>query len=70
MGRSNQLTSGGGVFHLTHRCHNRAFLLRFACDRDAYRAMLREQLQFGEITFTPRWWREGSAYGVAFAMWS
>jgi len=33
------------VFHLTHRCHNRAFLLKFACDRNAYRAKLREHLQ-------------------------
>ena len=30
--------------HPTHRCHNRAFLLMFARDRDAYRAKLREQL--------------------------
>lgn len=26
MGRANQLNSGGGIFHVTHRCHNRAFL--------------------------------------------
>lgn len=32
------------MFHLTHRCHNRAFLLRFAQDRNAYRAKLREHL--------------------------
>jgi hypothetical protein len=24
------------MFHLTHRCHNRAFLLKFAWDRDIY----------------------------------
>ncbi len=35
------------MFHLTHRCHNRAFLLKFACDRDAYRAKMREHL--GEL---------------------
>ena len=39
----------GGVFHLTHRCHNRAFLLRFARDREAYRAKLREQLAHFEV---------------------
>ena len=39
----------GGVFHLTHRCHNRAFLLKFARDRDAYRAKLREQLARFEV---------------------
>ena len=44
MGRANQLAATGGIFHVTHRCHNRAFLLKFACDRDAYREMLREQL--------------------------
>ena len=35
----------GGIFHLTHRCHNRSFLLKFARDRDAYRAKLREHLK-------------------------
>ena len=44
MGRANLLAKGGGIFHVTHRCHNRAFLLKFACDRDSYRAILREQL--------------------------
>jgi hypothetical protein len=27
----------GGIYPITHRCHNREFLLRFARDRDAYR---------------------------------
>ena len=36
--RANRLRVAGGVFHLTHRCHNRAFLLKFARDRDAYRS--------------------------------
>ena len=44
MPRGNQLRGEGGVFHLTHRCHNRAFLLKFARDRNAYRARLREHL--------------------------
>ena len=39
----------GEIFHLTHRCHNRAFLLKFARDRDAYRAKLREHLQRFEL---------------------
>ena len=34
---------------MTHRCHNRAFLLKFARDRDAYRAILREQLDNFEV---------------------
>jgi len=48
MGRASQLTKAGGIFHVTHRCHNRAFLLKFASDRDTYREMLREKVhQFG-----------------------
>jgi REP-associated tyrosine transposase len=44
MGRANLLSRGAGIFHVTHRCQNRAFLLKFARDRDTYRAMLPEQL--------------------------
>jgi putative transposase len=39
------LRGDGGIFHLTHRCHNRAFLLKFACDRDAHRAKVREHVR-------------------------
>jgi len=34
---------------VTHRCHNRDFLLRFACDRDEYRARLRDHLADFEV---------------------
>ena len=47
MTRANRLRGlrgDGGVFHLTHRCHNQAFLLKFARDRDDYRAKVREKL--------------------------
>jgi putative transposase len=48
MARANRLTGHGGIFHVTHRCHNRDFLLKFAVDRDGYRAKLREHLpEFG-----------------------
>lgn len=43
------MPGGGGVFHLTQRCHNRAFLLKFARDRDSYRAKLREDLKKHEL---------------------
>ena len=49
MRRANQFNHGGGIFHVTHRCHNRAFLLKFARDRDAYREMLRRQLEQFEV---------------------
>ena len=48
MARANRVRGGGsdgGIFHITHRCHNRAFLLRFARDRDAYREKLREHVK-------------------------
>jgi putative transposase len=53
MARANRLGGvggDGGVFHLTHRCHNRAFLLKFARDRDAYRAMVREHLKCFDVS--------------------
>jgi putative transposase len=45
MPRANRYTLTGRVCHVTHRCHNQAFLLRFARDRDAYRTRLREALK-------------------------
>lgn len=41
MPRADRYMMAGYNYHLTHRCHNRAFLLRFARDRDAYREWLR-----------------------------
>ena len=50
MVRANRLRVAGGVFHLTHRCHNGAYLLKFARDRDAYRAKVREHLRQFDIS--------------------
>lgn len=44
MGRFNRLHVEAGIFHITHRCHNKAYLLKFAKDRHAYRRILREGL--------------------------
>jgi len=41
MPRANRYILPGYLYHLTHRCHNRSFLLRFAVDRNAYRRRLR-----------------------------
>ncbi len=41
MPRANRYILPGYLYHLTHRCHNRSFLLRFAVDRNAYRCRLR-----------------------------
>ena len=40
--RANRYILPGYIYHLTHRCHDRTFLLRFAKDRDRYRQRLRE----------------------------
>lgn len=45
MPRANRYITAGRTYHVTHRCHNGAYLLRFAKDRDRYRRLLREQLK-------------------------
>jgi REP-associated tyrosine transposase len=42
MPRANRYVVPGHIYHLTHRCHDRQFLLRFAKDRNGYRRRLRE----------------------------
>jgi len=41
MPRASRYLREGCTFHLTHRCHNRRFLLKFARDRDVCREWLR-----------------------------
>jgi len=42
--RGNRYIADGLVYHLTHRCHDRSFLLKFAKDRKEYKARLRDAL--------------------------
>jgi putative transposase len=49
MARANRLSGHGGIFHVTHRCQNRDFLLKFARDREGYRAKLRQYLAEFEV---------------------
>jgi putative transposase len=42
MPRASEYLLEGYTYHLTHRCHDRRFLLRFAKDRNAYRKWLLE----------------------------
>ncbi len=42
MPRANRCFLPGHVWHITHRCHNRAFLLALAVDRDLWRRWLYE----------------------------
>lgn len=41
MPRASRYLVEGYTYHLTHRCHDRRFLLKFAQERDAYREWLR-----------------------------
>ena len=45
MPRSNRYILPGCIYHVTHRCHDRRFLLRFGLDRTEYRERLRRALQ-------------------------
>ena len=44
MPRANRYILPGVAYHLTHRCHDRSFLLKHGVDRTFYRQMLRERL--------------------------
>jgi len=44
MPRANRYILPGVAYHLTHRCHDRSFLLKHGVDRSLYRKMLRERL--------------------------
>lgn len=45
MPRANRYVVPGNVYHLTHRCHDREFLFKFARDRDSYRQLLWRSLR-------------------------
>src|SRR5512145_915354 len=48
MPRANRHFLAGHVWHITHRCHERAFLLKFARDRDRYlRWLFEAKKRFG-----------------------
>ncbi|MBU0679163.1 MAG: transposase [Verrucomicrobia bacterium] len=40
----------GYTYRVTHRCHDRSFLFRFARDRDTYRKMLRARLASFDVS--------------------
>jgi len=42
MPRANRISLPGHVWHISHRCHHRQFLLTFACDRKCWRRWLFE----------------------------
>lgn len=42
MPRANRVSCPGLIWHITHRCHKKEFLLKFACDRRRWRHWLFE----------------------------
>lgn len=50
MPRANRYFVENQVYHLTHRCHDRLFLLKFVRDRDVYRYWLREGARRFEVS--------------------
>jgi len=40
MPRANRYILPGHIYHITHRCHDRQFLFKFAKDRNGYRQRL------------------------------
>ena len=42
MPRANRYILPQQIYHITHRCHDRSYLLRFSKDRNVYREWLRE----------------------------
>jgi hypothetical protein len=48
MPRANRHFLSGYVWHITHRCHQKQFLLKFACDRRRYlRWLFEAKKRFG-----------------------
>jgi len=50
MPRANRYILAGYIYHLTHRCHDRRFLLKFAKDRDGYRKRLRQAVEKHQLS--------------------
>lgn len=50
MPRANRYIQPGCLYHLTHRCHDRTFLFRFAQTRDEYRRRLRSAMREFQVS--------------------
>ena len=50
MPRSSRYLLEGYTYHLTHRCHDRRFLLKFAEEREQYREWLRIAIKRHEVS--------------------
>jgi putative transposase len=50
MARANRHFNPGHIFHLTHRCHKREFLLKFSKDRNRWMELLFEAKQSYQLS--------------------
>src|SRR6185295_16170078 len=56
MPRANRFFLPGQIWHITHRCHRKSFLLRFARDRRGYLSWLLEPVSYtGTCATEARW---------------
>ena len=55
MPRANRYLLDGQLYHVTHRCHDREFLLRFATDRNDYRHEIDDRIQRGALDREAQW---------------
>src|SRR6185295_8801787 len=56
MPRANRFFLPGQIWHITHRCHRKSFLLRFARDRRGYLSWLLEPISYvGTCATEARW---------------
>jgi REP-associated tyrosine transposase len=67
MPRANRYILPGHVYHLTHRCHDREFLLRFAVHRNAYRKKLWEAMREFKLSLLDYSITSNHAHLLAFA---
>ena len=67
MPRASTYLMEGFTCHLTHRCHDRQFLLRFAQEREAYREWLREGVRRYGVSVYGYWITHNHVHVVARA---
>jgi putative transposase len=69
MPRANRFMQPGLICHLTHRCHNRAFLLGFARDRSVYRERLRQASKKFRVSLLNYCLTSNHIHIIAIASW-
>ena len=69
MARANRFMQPGMIYHLTHRCHDRSFLLRFARDRCEYRERLRQASKQFDVSLLDYCLTSNHTHDIAMESW-